>query len=108
MTSQHTILAEIEHKFRFAGLEPGEYEIANLTMQVTYDFIPGRPAYTPRGEYAPIDPPDPAEVLFVSATLINGDGLDPPQGQVNEIAQEWIDSDHGYRQAVDYACEDVR
>lgn len=27
-----------------------------------YSYTPGRPAFTPRGEYAPIDPPEPAEV----------------------------------------------
>ena len=31
-------------------------------MVVSFNYIPGRPAHTPRGEYAPIDPPDPPEI----------------------------------------------
>ena len=34
---------------------------------VDYDYHPGAPAYTPRGEYAPIDPPEPASAEIVAA-----------------------------------------
>lgn len=35
---------------------------ADLDCRATADARLGRPGYTPRGEYAPIDPPEPAEV----------------------------------------------
>lgn len=34
---------------------------------VDYDFSPGMAAYTPPGEYAPIDPPEPPEAEVVAA-----------------------------------------
>lgn len=34
---------------------------------VDYDFSAAVPAYTPRGEYAPIDPPEPADAEVVAA-----------------------------------------
>jgi hypothetical protein len=106
MATTHTIEAEIEYRFRFPGLEPGEYEIATLKMEVTYLFTKGRPAFTPRGEYGPIDPPDPAEVSFVSAKMIDDDCMDFPQYKINEIASDWLDTDEGYRMAEDNALED--
>lgn len=36
-----------------------------IDVRLAVDFIPGRPAHTPRGEYAPIDPPDPPEASVV-------------------------------------------
>jgi len=41
-----------------------EDDIGDMSIDVRfhYDFTPGKPAYTPRGEYAPIDPPEPPEV----------------------------------------------
>lgn len=35
---------------------------AEIDVLVKYDYTPGLPAYTPRGEYAPIDPPEPPEI----------------------------------------------
>jgi hypothetical protein len=34
---------------------------------VDYEFSPGMAAYTPPGEYAPIDPPEPADAEVVAA-----------------------------------------
>lgn len=104
--STHSIRAEIEAKFRFPGLADGEFEVAYPTLEIEYDYAPGRPAYTPRGEYAPIDPPDPAEVAFRSATLIDGDGLTPDQKQIDEWAIDYLDSDHGYNRACQEAAAD--
>ena len=33
----------------------------DLELYVVANFTKGRPAYTPRGEYGPIDPPEPDE-----------------------------------------------
>ena len=45
-------------------------------ITVEYTFSPGSPAFTPRGEYAPIDPPEGAEVEIVGATTL----ADPTTG----------------------------
>jgi hypothetical protein len=93
----------VEHKFSFPGLEPGDYESAYPEIEITYKFYPATPAYTPRGEYGPIDPPDPPEVEFISATLIDGDGLTPNEDQVEELARDFLDSDEGFRAACNSA-----
>ena len=103
--SQHTITAEHQVSFTFPGLAEDERETAYPTLAITYRFSPYRPAHTPRGEYAPIDPPEPAEVELISATLINGDGLDPTDQQVQEWAQNWLDG-NGYDLACDQAERD--
>lgn len=99
---QHTITAEIEVKFRLPDMPDDEREVAYPKVAVTYNYTPGRPAFTPRGEYAPIDPPEPAEVSFVSAALIDGDGLAPEPFQVNDWASDWLD-DAGYDEACAHA-----
>lgn len=76
--------------------------VACPIISITFDYAPGRPAFTPRGEYAPIDPPEPAEVSFVSAELIDGDGLSPTPAQVQEWAVDYLDTDDGYRDACDH------
>jgi hypothetical protein len=47
-----------------------EQEVA---CRITYTFQPGRPAYTPRGEYAPIDPPEPDAVEDVTIEVMAGE-----------------------------------
>ncbi len=105
MSSTHTIDAELEIKFRLSGMPEDEREVAYPKVRIAYTFTKGLPAYTPRGEYAPIDPPEPAEVDLISATLIDGDGLDPTQTQINEWAQDYLD-DQGYDRACANATYD--
>ena len=52
----HGHVAEIELGVSANGID-GE-----IDLLVKYDFTPGSRAYTPRGEYAPIDPPEPPEI----------------------------------------------
>jgi hypothetical protein len=47
-----------------------EQEVA---CRITYTFQPGRPAYTPRGEWAPIDPPEPDAVEDVTIYVQAGE-----------------------------------
>ena len=105
MSSVHTIDAELTIKFRLSGMPDDERETASPAVRITYRFTKGRPAYTPRGEYAPIDPPEPAEVDLISATLIDGDGLDPTPTQVDEWAQDYLD-DAGYDYAIRNAIDE--
>ena len=104
--SVHTIDAELTIKFRLSGMPDDEREVAYPTVRITYVFKKGRPAYTPRGEYAPIDPPESAEVELMGATLVDGDGLTPTQEQVLDWAQDYLDGD-GYDHAVREASEDM-
>ena len=108
--STHTMRAEVEVKFRPTGME--DFEYAAVTLDIEFDYSPGRPAFTPRGEFAPIDPPEPAEVSFRSAKLIDGDGLDPsfaapdPQSIIDDWARDYLDTDNGYDAAREAAYED--
>jgi hypothetical protein len=104
MASTHTLTAEVEVKFTPATLH--DIEVEYPVLEITYSYIRGRPAYTPRGEYAPIDPPDPAEVDFRSARLIDGKGLLPTQEQIDDWARDYLDSDAGYMRAVNNADND--
>lgn len=64
----HTADAEIECYCD----EPGTFEY-DVTIKVA--IYPGAPAYTPRGEYGPIDPPEPPAVEIRSVTM--GDSTTP-------------------------------
>lgn len=98
-----TIEAKHHVLFSIPGMPDDERESADPVMRIEYRYTAGRPAFTPRGEYAPIDPPDPAEVELVSVELLNGDGLAPEPEQLEGWAQDWLDSDAGYRAACDNA-----
>lgn len=99
-----TMLAELERHWSPSGLEQDGLEVAYPIAEVTYRYWPGRPAYTPRGEFGPIDPPDPAEVELVGVKLISGDGMPHPEyGQLREWAEEWLESDAGFRLACQHA-----
>lgn len=95
--------AEIEVKFTPAGLHDTEVEYP--IVEIEYGYIRAHPAYTPPGEYAPIDPPTPAEVDFRSAKLIDGKGLLPTQEQIDDWARDYLDSDAGYMHAVNHAID---
>jgi hypothetical protein len=60
-----------------------DVEGTEVVCDIRYEYTRGRPAYTPRGEYAPIDPPEPPE-LCILAVLVNG----IPAPQWFEIAVE--------------------
>lgn len=106
--SRHIIEAEVEVFFTFPGLADGDREVAYPKVAITYDYSPGCPAHTPRGEYAPIDPPEPPEVSFVSAELLNGDGLAPTPEQIQEWGSNWLDEELNYIEACDHAEEGRR
>lgn len=96
----HIATFQIEQRFKI-GPEPDDYEVAYPDIEITFRLYPGGPSPTPRGEYGPIDPPDPHEIEFVSAKLINDDGLSLTPAIVTEMAREHLETDDGYS----YACE---
>ena len=98
--TQHTIQTEIEVRFSFPGLAEGDHETAHPTVEITYDYSRGSPAFTLRGEYGPIDPPEPPGLEFREARYIDRDGLDDNPVQLQKLAEEWLIND-GY----DYACD---
>ena len=42
---------------------------SELEVRVIYNFFPAQRAYTPPGEYAPMDPPEPASVELVNIQI---------------------------------------
>jgi hypothetical protein len=92
----HIIRAEVEVRFRVPGLE--DLENATLKMDIEFSYTPGYPAtgpsYSSGGE-----PGAGAEVEFIRAELIDGDGIDPPRAQLDDWAEDWLLGD-GY----DAAC----
>jgi len=98
----HTITAEIEVTFHLSGAPEDERETAYPKVDIQYSYLPGSPATGP--SYASGgEPADPAEVEFISASLIHGDGLAPTQDQVDGWAEKWL-CDAGYHQAVEEAA----
>jgi hypothetical protein len=97
----YSMTADVEVRFVPAGCV--EEEIEYPTLEIEFSYLPGRPAFTPRGEYGPIDPPDPEEVDFTSAKLTDGKGLLPTQEQIDDWARGYLDSDDGYK----HACSEV-
>lgn len=48
-------------------------------VEIEYRYLPGSPAFTYPGEYAPTDPPEPAEVDIVKVTIrLRPDGPEWP------------------------------
>lgn len=73
---------------------------AETDIVVEYTISPGRPAYTPRGEHAPIDPPEGAEVEVVAAYLA------PPKGELlAKNAPQITLTDAEVERLVDYILE---
>lgn len=75
-------------------------------MNIEFCYTPGHPAYTPRGEYAPIDPPEAPEIEFVSAILISNHGLTLTRKQIDEWASDFLISNDGYDAACRVAEDD--
>lgn len=100
----HTIRAEIEVRFHLLGSPDDERETAYPTVDIDFTFTPGcpetGPSYASGGE-----PASPAEIEFVKATLVSGDGLAPTQDQIDDWAQNWLD-DAGFDAACNLACQD--
>jgi hypothetical protein len=99
---QHTLQAEIEVKFHLSGAPDDEREVAYPKIEVTYRYAPGSPAVMYQRNGDPGWPAEPAEIELINAQLLDGDGLDPIQEQVNLWAYEWLNGD-GYDQAVEHA-----
>lgn len=75
--------AECRVQFSFPGLADGDYEVAFPALQIEFKYTPGTP-------------PD---IDFVSAKLIDGDGLNPAEDQLFDWARDFLTTDHGYEMA---------
>ncbi len=95
---QHKITAEIRVQFQFPGQPADERETAFPKVEITYGFTRGAPMVMP-DLHQPGSPADPDELEFISAKLIDGDGIGGTQEQVNDWARSWLD-DEGYDEAV--------
>lgn len=104
MATKHTIDAEIEVKFHIPGMPDDEREVAYPTVRIDYSFSKGSPAVMYQRNGDPGWPAESAEVELIKAILIEGDGLQPTQDQIDDWANEWL-ADVGYEQAVERALE---
>lgn len=98
--STHTIQTEVE-------VELADGDNAYPTIEITFDYEPGYTPRTPRGEYAPIDPPVGAELSFREAKLIKDLGLDPDPARVQRWGETFLDSEAGRVYAADCAELDL-
>lgn len=74
--------------------------LGEIEVEITYRFTPGRPARGP--SYASGgEPAEPPEVEFISASSKVSD--DFVKLLVTEWAEDWLDDDDGWEQAVDNA-----
>lgn len=101
--SQHSITAVVSVNFVPVSLQ--EEETVCPTLRIAFTYLPGYaatgPTYACGGE-----PACPAEVEFVSAELIDGDGVDPTPDQIATWAEEYLCSDEGYGAAVQEAGQE--
>ena len=98
--STHTIQTEIEVVYPIRHGDGEVDEVAYPTIEISYDYSRGSPTFTPRGEYGPIDPPEPPSLEFREAKYIDRDGLNDDPVKLQERAKEWLEGS-GY----DYACD---
>ena len=90
----HTLTTKVEVSFIPVSLS--EIETAYPTIEIEYKHTEGAPQTL-------WEPADPDEIEFVSASLIDGDGLVPTKSQIDEWAMEWLATDHGYEKACENA-----
>ena len=91
--SKHTIRYTVPVHYK---INSDESDTAYPTMMVTYNYRPARPAYTPPGEYAPIDPPEDAEIEVIAAEVVpdESDGVgDLTPAQALEWAERLVEGD---------------
>lgn len=72
----------------------------DVSASIEFDFTPARSAHTPRGEYAPIDPPEPAIVDIVKVELHLRDETIVAPSWLRSLVQE---DDFLYDQLVEVA-----
>ena len=94
-TSTHTMETEIE------VVSADGYDAWYPIVEITFNYLPGSPAYTPRGEYGPIDPPEPAEVEYVQSRVLDAMTLAPDT--IDIALQKYLDSDAFYSTACELA-----
>jgi len=73
-------------------------------LEITYSYLPGSPAVYYQRNGDPGWPADPAELELINVKLIDGNGLDPTDQQVQKWANDWLD-DAGYSEACGHAEE---
>ena len=72
--------------------------ISETEVRFTFDFLPGYPAHTPRGEYGPIDPPEPPSIEITKIEIEDFDkggnqSWREATPEESERYQAWVDGD---------------
>lgn len=103
MSRKLSMTVELERFFQLSGMPDDEREVAYPKVDLVLNYSAGSPAVMYQRNGDPGWPAEPAEIEIISAKLADGDGLAPTQEQVDDWAQEWLDSDAGYQYACDQA-----
>lgn len=106
--NEYTLTTELEVEFCPPGAPDEERDVAYPMVEISYRYLPGCGPFTPPGEYAPIDPPDPPEVDFIGAKMIERNGAPIEVGDLQTVARNWFYSDAGVREAINCAEESRR
>lgn len=80
-----------------------ETDAALFRVCINYDFIPGSPAYTPRGEYAPTEPPEPAECDICEIGIWENDAWRRATALEHAILNDWAE-EHLIDELIDNAA----
>lgn len=96
------INVSIPVQFQLPGMPDDERETASPTLKIVYRYLTGSPAVMYQRNGDPGWPAEPTELDFISAELMDGDGLAPTQEQVDQWAKDWLDGD-GYGEACEHA-----
>lgn len=104
MATKHSLIAQVRVNFVPAGLV--EDETVYPSLRIKFSFLRGSPASGPTWGNGG-QPADPAEVEFISAELIDGDGVQPMQEQINTWAEDYLASDEGCEHSLREAAEDA-
>lgn len=104
----HTIDVDFEELVPEPGVPESHQQVVYPEVRITYTYLPGAPAYTPRGEYAPIDPPEPPEIEVTSVELLDAKGLAPDAARVRAWGDAWMQDDRNFWFAVGNAMRERR
>ena len=74
--------------------------VAYPSICITFSLSPGSPAVMYQRNGDPGWPAESAEIELISATLIDGGGMDPTQIQIDNWAEIYLHSDNGFAHAM--------
>lgn len=101
--STHTMLANVV--VRFVPVSLVEEETVMPTLRIKFSYMPGSPAVMYQRNGDPGWPAESPEVELISAELVDGDGVEPTQEQINDWAENYLASDEGFAHVIREAAD---